>query len=178
MDAVNWEAVGALAELAGATAVVVTLIYLAIQIRHNSKLLGHQFLTSHHDALNEHFRDAYRIQGLSDLLVRSLAGAEGFTPEERAILHYRLVSYLNTMQVLFYRRKYGLLDPSLSHPIDRIAGLTGSAFGRRWWPEVGRHWDAFSDEFVRHVDSLLERTAHEAERQEAPARRVLEGFEG
>jgi hypothetical protein len=36
---VNWDAVGALAELAGAVGVVVTLGYLASQIRQNSKLL-------------------------------------------------------------------------------------------------------------------------------------------
>ena len=35
----NWQAIGAVGELVGALAVVVSLIYLAIQIRQNSKLL-------------------------------------------------------------------------------------------------------------------------------------------
>ena len=33
----NWEAIGAMSELIGATAVVVTLAYLAVQIRENSR---------------------------------------------------------------------------------------------------------------------------------------------
>ena len=34
----NWEAIGAVGEIIGAAAVVITLAYLAAQIRHNSKL--------------------------------------------------------------------------------------------------------------------------------------------
>ena len=36
----NWEAIGALAELCGAAALVATLVYLAVQIRQNNKLLN------------------------------------------------------------------------------------------------------------------------------------------
>ena len=34
----NWEALGAIAELLGAVSVLLTLIYLAIQVRENSKI--------------------------------------------------------------------------------------------------------------------------------------------
>ncbi len=33
----NWEAIGAIGEIVGATAVVVTLIYLAVQVRHGTR---------------------------------------------------------------------------------------------------------------------------------------------
>jgi len=39
---VNWEAIGAIAEIVGATAVLATLIYLALQISQNSRLIGQQ----------------------------------------------------------------------------------------------------------------------------------------
>jgi hypothetical protein len=32
----NWDAVGAIAEVVGAAGVLITLVYLAVQIRHNS----------------------------------------------------------------------------------------------------------------------------------------------
>ena len=35
----NWDALGALSELVGAVAVIVTLAYLAIQIRDNNKMM-------------------------------------------------------------------------------------------------------------------------------------------
>ena len=36
----NWEAIGAIAELFGALGVIVTVGYLAVQIRQNSKLIA------------------------------------------------------------------------------------------------------------------------------------------
>ena len=36
----NWEAIGAVGEVVGAIAVVSTLIYLAVQIRHNNRSLA------------------------------------------------------------------------------------------------------------------------------------------
>ena len=170
----NWEAIGAIAELAGAVAVVATLVYLSIQIRHNSKLLDNQLLTSHHDALNEHFRDAYRVPGLSELVTRSGVTADGFTEGERTILHYRLVSYLNTMQVIYYRTKQGLIDPSLSQVADSLSGLTRSAFGRQWWQDVGNQWGSFSDEFIRHVDLVLDQTGDRFQGGSSYAHRILE----
>lgn len=38
MKLINWDAIGAIGEIVGALAVVVTLVYLAIQTRHNSKI--------------------------------------------------------------------------------------------------------------------------------------------
>ena len=38
----NWEALGAIAELLGAVAVFFTLAYLALQVRQNANALRHQ----------------------------------------------------------------------------------------------------------------------------------------
>lgn len=37
--AMNWEAIGAVGEILGALAVVVTLVYLSVQIRQNSRMI-------------------------------------------------------------------------------------------------------------------------------------------
>ena len=50
---INWEAVGALAELAGALAVVLTLIYLAVQLRQNSALLKASIAASTRESTNQ-----------------------------------------------------------------------------------------------------------------------------
>jgi hypothetical protein len=49
----NWEAIGAVAELAGALAVVVTLIYLSIQMRQTSKLLTSSLATANRESTNQ-----------------------------------------------------------------------------------------------------------------------------
>ncbi len=49
----NWDAIGAIAELAGALAVVITLIYLSVQMRQNSKLLSASLSSMNRDASNQ-----------------------------------------------------------------------------------------------------------------------------
>ena len=47
---VNWEAVGAIAESIGAAAVLLTLVYLARQIKHNSEVTK---VASYHQAIDQ-----------------------------------------------------------------------------------------------------------------------------
>lgn len=49
----NWEAVGAVAESTGAVAVIVTLIYLSLQMRQNSRLLKASLATSTRESTNQ-----------------------------------------------------------------------------------------------------------------------------
>ena len=49
----NWDAIGALAELAGALAVIGTLVYLAVQLRQNSALLKAQIATASRESTNQ-----------------------------------------------------------------------------------------------------------------------------
>ena len=46
----NWEAIGAIGEIAGAIAVVLTLFYLSRQIRHNSDVSK---VSSYHQAIEQ-----------------------------------------------------------------------------------------------------------------------------
>jgi hypothetical protein len=49
----NWEALGALAEIVGAAAVVITLLYLAIQARHSNRQTEIDSLRHTCDSSNE-----------------------------------------------------------------------------------------------------------------------------
>jgi len=49
----NWDAIGAIAELAGALAVIATLAYLAVQLRQNSALLKSSIATASRESTNQ-----------------------------------------------------------------------------------------------------------------------------
>lgn len=49
----NWEAIGAVAEVCGAVAVIVTLVYLAVQVGQNNRLMEAVLAESHVNAANE-----------------------------------------------------------------------------------------------------------------------------
>jgi hypothetical protein len=62
----NW---GAVAELVGALAVIVTIAYLAVQIRQNNKLVASSIAGSIRDALKRNNPDhCERPRGRTDLL--------------------------------------------------------------------------------------------------------------
>ena len=77
----NWEAIGAVGEIIGALAVVVSLIYLATQIRvqnSESRMAGNH-------AMSEGFRDSIAElsdPNLSDIFHRSMATADSITDQE------------------------------------------------------------------------------------------------
>jgi hypothetical protein len=58
----NWDAIGALAELAAAVGVIITLVYLAVQIRQSSSLV----------AQNNKLLDVVRRQRIWDQSTRFL----------------------------------------------------------------------------------------------------------
>ncbi len=75
----NWEAVGALAELAGAAGVVVTLVYLSVQLRQNTRAIkGSEvaYRSNLEMATNSRFfdlrRDVYANPELASLWARGL----------------------------------------------------------------------------------------------------------
>ncbi len=62
----NWDAVGALAEVAGAIGVLLTLVYLAVQIRHNSASVD----ASTEDGVTSGFNDINNVIAADAELVR------------------------------------------------------------------------------------------------------------
>jgi hypothetical protein len=80
--AVNWEAISAIGQLVGALAVVISLIYLAREVRSNARATRHASMRSMSDALTRwaqqlsehpHLRELY-YRGIHDL--ESLEGAD------------------------------------------------------------------------------------------------------
>ncbi|MFT5137847.1 MAG: hypothetical protein ACI8XV_002889 [Arenicella sp.] len=67
----NWDAIGALSELVGATAVVVTLLYLSVQLRQNTKATR----LSSTQSLTEELQDMFNLlssdESLAEIFVEA-----------------------------------------------------------------------------------------------------------
>ena len=72
----SWDAIGAIGELVGAAAVVVTLVYLALQVRQNNRLMQAQHRETNRNAVVQTYdpvscisrgsgRDSYAVGTLS-----------------------------------------------------------------------------------------------------------------
>jgi hypothetical protein len=85
---VNWEALGAIANLLAAIGVIATLIYLSIQIRQNTKAVRSSSIQNLVQSFSTTAQAAVENEYIIPLLLKANVGAEALTQEERARLHF------------------------------------------------------------------------------------------
>ncbi len=67
----NWDAIGAIGEIIGALAVVATLAYLALQVRHARTEMNHSIRQHRDTSLRELLLEPARNPDLADLMVKA-----------------------------------------------------------------------------------------------------------
>ena len=144
----NWDAVGAISELAGAIGVIASLIYLARQIRQSNatdKLtatLGIQ--ASYNDVTRFLFENEGDIfWGLQDF--SKLADGEQYR------LAAKLYSLYSHFELVYSHHQKGMIDRDLVKRTYSLLYWYRDQKGvEQWWELVGR--DRFSGEFVAFVE--------------------------
>ncbi len=148
----NWEAIGAIGEVVGAIAVIATLLYLAIQIRQNTKAVKGATL----NAITE--RKQFELRWSSDISVawrKSLNEPEKLSKDE----HWQMAEWMSACFVAreneFFQFKHGLIDEDTWAASENIIKLAiSSSWARRWWEEFGTN--AFTGPFIDVVNKVLD----------------------
>ena len=107
----NWEAIGAVGEILGAIAVLVTLIYLAAQIRQNSQFVKAATYHSTMRARNEFNFAIATTPGVSALLIRAGDKSITFDAEERQRFNSLMWGFWNLFEDSLVQHTNGLLTP-------------------------------------------------------------------
>lgn len=110
----NWEAVGAIGEIAGALAVVVSLVYLARQVGMSNRLARAEAFRAPNSDLNS-MNAAFGIDPIFRAAIRQvLSGArrDELEPGERIFIDYYLISITNIYEQLAREVREGVLDPN------------------------------------------------------------------
>ena len=165
----NWDAIGAAGEVAGAIAVVLTLVYLSRQIRQNSDALGRSndyaranSIHQTNSLFSQVFSELARDEQLASIYQRSMAG-ESLNDVETV----RFVAFLNAffawLEDLHTQTLIELNFPGLEdHGVDFLFEVTAPFWTRLIATEAGRQWyqgdfhHLFSPEFraglQKHAD--------------------------
>ena len=149
----------AFAEIISAIAVVVTLIYLAIQIKHSKESLDANTKAIRGQAISDVTRNVHDqmhmlIQGHDVAAAfRRFATEEKLNPTDAFLLDSVLSAVFVARQNEYFQWKQSLLDDDVFSSLHHvILTCLGSPNGQHWWDNEGRRM--FTPDFVAFVDDL------------------------
>jgi hypothetical protein len=148
----NWEAISGVAEVVGALAVVVTLIYLSRQIGQNTAALRSTATQAASEQASEMYRTLAVDPELPGIFVRGLPTPDKLSAEETARFNSIWMSVLFNIQNWYLQTQDGFLDGSLLASWARImTPITAEPGFRAFW-EQRRH--IYTPEFQRFLEGL------------------------
>jgi hypothetical protein len=146
---VDWDAIGAVAEVLGAIGVLVTLLYLAIQIRANSREVRDNTVQS--------------VLGKSvDLIARDVANPDFFkfvsgtlehpSDSQKDQIFAWLMRTFQLFELVYLQSQKGRIDDEIMQAYQRrIANLLNRPTTQEWWPQSQF---AFTDSFQEFIEGL------------------------
>ena len=152
----TFQDLGSLGELIGGIAVVVSVVYLAIQIRHNTRGLDQNSDLMRMSFENANRRDAIEFRStivadadLAEIWRRGVAGDANFDPVESARFHLLMVSISAMLRAQFDAQARGVFDADRG---EFLRGVVATRGFNEWWTRLGEKHS--SSEFVEFVESL------------------------
>ena len=133
MGRVNWEAAGAIGEIVGAAAVVVSLVYLALQIRPQNREAR---AASVHQVMHEYSTAISILQQpeMADVWVAAIADFDSLSPSQRIRFIIYLTVAIRSFEDAFFQWREGRLEADVWHALltPLLDVKSTEAFGRSW----------------------------------------------
>lgn len=149
----DWDAIGALGEIIGAGAVVVSVVYLALQIRAQNV---ESRLSATRDLASKRAEPLKLLVGNDDAItvwLKAIRDYESLQGHERmkASLMFNLI--MRNAEQDFLHKGTGHADDPYLESVDRVLSQNVSAPGlQEWWRTTG---DLFNRSFQEHVNALM-----------------------
>lgn len=153
----NWDAIGAAGEILGALAVVISIGYLSIQIRSNTRATR---ASAGFDAMHSWADSNQWVVGLEPELKSNIVKAmspdyswNDFTSEERFDITIAHRSLFQKLEGQYFLHKYEFLDDSIWETRGAwAASLISLPFFQEWWrQEKLQH--VYTDHFINAVET-------------------------
>lgn len=157
----DWQVWQAVAEIVGAVAVVVSLLYLAAQVRHNTRSVQ---AAANQELLNT-YQNTIDFASQSPFGARLLQGVlsgdwEGFSPEEQTVGRQVWVGICRMFEHAHLQNRAGLLPDQTWRGWEKQLALSSALPGFKLaWPGCRM---MLNPEFVTYVEGLEERGAQAA----------------
>lgn len=146
-----------LGEFIGSLGVIVSLLYLGTQIRHNTRSVQAASYQTVVEGVNQVNRLLIAEDALPGLVLRGQQDLAALTPEERLRFGAFLGHVITNHEIAFHLFRRGLLDAdSFEAHRASVVGVLSAAGARRWW-QMAR--GSMSRSLRDHLDAELRAAA-------------------
>ena len=149
----NWDMISAIGQMLGAIAVVVSLVYLAIQIRGQKQESHNAVINSLTTQFNDFMRSQVESADLCVLWLRGLRAFDELDAPSKLRFSSHIGRQLRTADSLYLHFLEGTLDPRLWRGFDRTIADIAAYPGFQKWLMTRKHW--YSDEFCALMDDHI-----------------------
>lgn len=146
----TWTDAGAIGEILGAIAVVLSLVYLSRQVRQNTQAVRTGNAALVQGNFQQLARMFYTDREMGDIVIRTMAGEEDLAPADRLAAWAYFFDFLKTAELAHHQYRHGDLDESLWQ-----ASLS---FYRAYFETPGfrRYWEERKSAFVPEFREAME----------------------
>ncbi len=153
----NWDAIGAIAELLGAIAVFLSLIYLAMQTKNNTRALRSAAFHQVRESFSQVSLAMLQDPSISALLLKVTNNDSNLTDEEYERYRAFLNTFIRRGESAFFQSRDGSLQQESWLGIKHtIVGVLENNYGRIWW-ENNTEGRFTKDYLVELSNALIER---------------------
>ena len=150
----NWNAIGALSEILAAIGVVVSLVYLAMQIRMSRAENRSASIDRLVELWGTYVGALADNPQLAVIVAKGLHDYGQLEVAERAQVSAHLSRIMRVSEAIFMHYRDDTIDPELWTGINSsLDDISNMPLVSQWWP-TRRHW--FGETFSNHIDSLIQ----------------------
>jgi hypothetical protein len=157
----NWDAIGAIAELLGAIGVIASLIYLATQIRHSREQMDRNDRTTraaayqHFDqSLQDAFFHVLSVPGMGRVVRRGGSDYEDLDEDDAWLYSMWMAGMMTRFDNAYYQFRTGMIDEERWDALLRmIRGMAQTPGYAQWWGSSPHQ--NLSPRFIALVEEIL-----------------------
>ena len=149
---VDWDAVSAISQLIGSLAVVLSVLYLAVQVHQNTRVAKLAMQDAAATALRDVTKPLMENAELERIWRVGIEDVSALSVEERARFFHAAYQFLKAFETIHFHHVYGMMDKDL------FVGWHGLLRHYVFAPGMAQYWklrpEVFSERFRNFVNSL------------------------